>query len=214
MKLPYCCCGKHVCTWVVCAEPLISAWKVCNSIKTLLWIAFVKLTNAITHAIFLPFANAQRLEPTPNCYGSQYIIDLHTDTEMHVSRTVFTQEHKSAIWMIIRLPVFWTVCTQIYIAMHNLNCAIQFTVRCALLLWCENSLGDWQKRQTILHQRSSLGRFPCCHGAPLPASSCRPPSSGKWYLPSWSLAPWQSKENHQSWMMNEYWAKYIFFMVN
>ena len=108
-----------------------------------LWNAI--FTNAITHAIFLPFANAQRLEPTPNCYGSQYIIDLHTDTEMHVSRTVFTREQKSASWMIIRLPVLWTVCTQIYIAMHNLNCAIQFTVRCALLFLCENSLGDWQK---------------------------------------------------------------------
>ena len=29
-----------------------------------------------------------------------------------------------AIWMVIRMKVFWTVCTQNYIAIHNLNCAI------------------------------------------------------------------------------------------
>ena len=33
--------------------------------------------------------------------------------------------------MIIRMTVFWTVCTQNYIAMHNLKCAIQMMVRIA-----------------------------------------------------------------------------------
>ena len=30
-KLPNSCSRKRVCTWMVCAEPLISVWKVCNS---------------------------------------------------------------------------------------------------------------------------------------------------------------------------------------
>ena len=34
-----------------------------------------------------------------------------------------------AIWMIIRMTVFWTVCTQNYIAMCNLKCSIQMMVR-------------------------------------------------------------------------------------
>ena len=33
--------------------------------------------------------------------------------------------------MIIRMTVFWTDCTQNYIAMHNLKCAIQMMVRIA-----------------------------------------------------------------------------------
>ena len=34
-----------------------------------------------------------------------------------------------AILIIIQMTVFWTVCTQIYIAMRNLNCAVQITHR-------------------------------------------------------------------------------------
>ena len=48
-KLPNSCSGKHACTWVVCAEPLISIWKVCNS--------KCYFTNAITNEIFLPSEN-------------------------------------------------------------------------------------------------------------------------------------------------------------
>ena len=39
-----------------------------------------------------------------------------------------------AIWMIIRMTVFWTGCMQIYIAMINLNCAIQMMVRRCFLV--------------------------------------------------------------------------------
>ena len=45
-----------------------------------------------------------------------------------ISLTVFTWEEMCAIWMIIRMTIFWTVCTQNYIVMCNLNCAIQMMV--------------------------------------------------------------------------------------
>ena len=54
MKLPNSCSGKHVCTWLVCTEPLISVWKVCNSKRY----CETRFTNAITNEIFLPSENA------------------------------------------------------------------------------------------------------------------------------------------------------------
>ena len=56
----------------------------------------------------------------------------------HLCHRLFSHESKvrnlnyhsnCAIWMIIRMTVFWTVCTPNYIAMRNLKCAIQMTVR-------------------------------------------------------------------------------------
>ena len=62
-----------------------------------------------------------------------------------VAMTVFTQEEKCAIWMIIQMTVFWTVCTQNYIAMRNLKCAIQMMVRttgnCAIFFDANGSKG-------------------------------------------------------------------------
>ena len=54
MKLPDSCSGKHVCTCVVCAEPLINVWKVRNSKR----FCETLFTNAITNEIFLPSENA------------------------------------------------------------------------------------------------------------------------------------------------------------
>ena len=53
-KLPNSCSGKHVCTWVVCAEALISVWKVCNSKRY----CETRFTNTITNEIFLSSENA------------------------------------------------------------------------------------------------------------------------------------------------------------
>ena len=53
-KLPNSCSGNHVCTWVVCAEPLISVCKVCNSKRY----SETCFTNASTNEIFLPSENA------------------------------------------------------------------------------------------------------------------------------------------------------------
>ena len=50
-KLPNSCSGKHVYTWVVCAEPLINVWKVC--IKNSKRYYETRFTNAITNETFL-----------------------------------------------------------------------------------------------------------------------------------------------------------------
>ena len=48
----------------------------------------------------------------------------------HESKVRNLNDHSSCeFWMIIRMTVFWTVCTQNYIAMRNLKCAIQMMVR-------------------------------------------------------------------------------------
>ena len=55
----------------------------------------------------------------------------------------FHTRTKCAIWMIIQTTVFWTMCTQICIAMRNLNCAIQmFVRRCFLVTHVSKSCRD------------------------------------------------------------------------
>ena len=48
----------------------------------------------------------------------------------HESKVRNLNDHSNcAIWLIIRMTVFFTMCMQNYIAMRNLNCAIQMMVR-------------------------------------------------------------------------------------
>ena len=63
MKLPNSCSGKHVCTWDVCAEPLISVWKVYNYKRY----CETRFTNPITNKMFLASENALRHWKEPLC---------------------------------------------------------------------------------------------------------------------------------------------------
>ena len=53
----------------------------------------------------------------------------NTSTSIKLVSDCFHTRAKCTIWIIIRMMVFWTMCTPNYIAIRHLKCAIQMTVR-------------------------------------------------------------------------------------
>ena len=79
--------GKHVCTWVVCAEPLIGIWKVCNSKRD--W--QTRLANTITNEICSSFENPlrhHRFQGLPSCTRQPKMAAWQAELGEYVKKTL------------------------------------------------------------------------------------------------------------------------------
>ena len=132
--------------WINCQVIQSLRLWICSHVKTILWkLSFFQTSvNQRKLTYFTPNVLSRRMTyivPLASYLNHHILLQAwHLRLFSHKSKVRNLNDHSNcAIWMIIRMMAFWTVCTQNYIAMRNLKCATQMTVRrCFPVMYLSN----------------------------------------------------------------------------